>query len=63
MYSPKIQVIEKFFLETVFTSVVGCAGSHCCMGFSLGTASRGYSLVLVHGLLIAEGSFVVEHRL
>ena len=27
-------------------------GLHCCLGFSLVTVSRGYSLVAVHGLLI-----------
>ena len=32
-------------------------------GLSLVVASRGYSLVVVHGLLIAEASFVAEHRL
>ena len=30
------------------------------MGFSLGAASRGYSLVAVCGLLIAVASFVVS---
>ena len=32
-------------------------------GLSLGVASRGYSLVVVHGLLTAEASFVAEHGL
>ena len=32
-------------------------------GLSLLVASRGYSLVKVHGLLIAMASLVVEHRL
>ena len=30
------------------------------IGFSVVTASRGYSLVVVHGLLIEVASFVVE---
>ena len=32
-------------------------------GLSLAVASRGYTLVVVHGLLIAEASFVAEHWL
>ena len=32
-------------------------------GFSLVSASRGYSLVAVHWLLIVEASLVVEHGL
>ena len=38
-------------------------GLCCCAGFSLAAASGGYSLVAVHGLLIAVASLVVEHRL
>ena len=37
-------------------------GLCCCMGFSLVVASRGYSLVAGHGLLIAVAS-LVEHGL
>ena len=33
------------------------------MGFSLVAASGGYSLVVVHGLLIVVASFVMEHGL
>ena len=33
------------------------------MGFSLVVASRSYSLVAVHGLLIAMASPLAEHRL
>ena len=33
------------------------------MGFFLVAASRGYSLVAVHRLLIAVASLVAEHRL
>ena len=33
------------------------------MGFSLVVASRGSSLVVVHGLLIAVASLVTEHEL
>ena len=38
-------------------------GVHCCTGFFLVVVSRGYSLVVVQGLLIAVASLVVEHRL
>ena len=33
----------------------------CCEGFSLVVVSRGYSLFVVHGLLIAVASLVAEH--
>ena len=33
------------------------------LGLSLVAASRGYSLVAVHGFLTAVASFVVEHGL
>ena len=36
-------------------------GLLCCRSFSLVVANRGYSLVVVGGLLIAVASFVVEH--
>ena len=35
----------------------------CCVWFSLIAGSWGYCLLLVHGLLIAVASLVVEHRL
>ena len=38
-------------------------GLHCCVDFSLVVASRGYSLVVVHELLIAVASFVAGHGL
>ena len=38
-------------------------GLHCRAGFSLVAASRGYSLVGVHGLLIAVTSLVEENGL
>ena len=33
---------------------------HRCVDFSLVSMSRGFSLVVVHGLLIAKASLVVE---
>ena len=45
-------------------SVYGCAGSlFLCAGFSLVAASRGYSLVVVHELLIAVVSLDGVHKL
>ena len=38
-------------------------GLHCCTGFSLAVASRGYSLVAMSELLIAVASLVAKHRL
>ena len=44
-------------------------GLHCCMDFSLVAGSRGYPLVVVHGLLIAVWLLLLgntasrEHRL
>ena len=38
-------------------------GLHCCTGFSLVAVSKGYTPVVVHGLLTAMASLVVEHRL
>ena len=42
------------------THIFGCAGSSCCMGFSLVAPSRGYCLGVVGGLL---ASLIVEHGL
>ena len=36
-------------------------GLHCCLGFSLVAASRGYSLVALCSLLTAMASLVGEH--
>ena len=38
-------------------------GLCCCEGVSLAAVSRGYSLVVVHGLLTVVASFAVEHGL
>ena len=47
-----------------FLSVYGCAGSLLlCAGFSLIAASRGYSLVVAHELLIAVDSLAGVHKL
>ena len=38
-------------------------GLWCCIGFSLVSARRGYSLLVVLGLLIVLASLVAEHEL
>ena len=43
--------------------IFGCAGSHCCAGFSLVVASGSCSLVVVHGLPIAVDSLAAKHGL
>ena len=43
--------------------IFGCAGSSLMLRLSLVVASRGYSLVAVHGLLIVVAFLVAEHRL
>ena len=50
---------HSFFLSIyVFLSMLSFC---CCAGFSLVVASRGYTLVVVRGLLIVVASLVAEH--
>ena len=53
------------FLIILYLSVffLAALGLHCCPIFSLVVESRGYSLVMVHGPLIAVASLVAGHRL
>ena len=44
----------------LFLAVLGLC---CCIGFSLVSVIRGYSLTVVHGLLTEVASLVAEHRL
>ena len=47
-----------FFIIFIF----GCTGSSLiCTGFFLAVVSRGYSLAVMHGLLIVVASLAVEH--
>ena len=48
-----------FFVN--YLLIFGCAGSSLLTGFSLVATSGGYSLVAMHGLLIAVASLIVEH--
>ena len=51
----------KTFLKSVNFD---CAGPCCCTGFSLVAESKGYSLVVAQGLLIAKASIIiVDHEL
>ena len=60
-FYPSVHTLKQcVFLYHLFLAVLGL---HCCMGFSLVAASSSYSLVAVHGLLIAVASLVVKHRL
>ena len=55
-----------FFLKSFiynFIYLLAVLGLHCCTGFSLAVASRGYSLVAMSELLIAVASLVAKHRL
>ena len=45
---------------SLFLTVLGLC---CCMGFSRVAVSGGYSLAVVHGLLISMASLVTEHGL
>lgn len=47
----------------LFTFILGCVGSCCCVGFSLVVGSRNYSLVAACRLLNASGFSCLEHRL
>ena len=49
-----------FLIKKIFMAVLGPLAA---LGLSLVAESRGYSLVVVHGLLIAAASLVMEHRL
>ena len=45
---------KKLFIYLLFAVL----GLRCCLGFSLVAASRGYSLVAEHGLLIVVASLL-----
>ena len=50
-----------FSASTTLFFFLAVQGLHCHVGFSLVSVNGGFSLV--HGLLIAMGSFVLKHRL
>ena len=47
----------------IYLFIFGCAGFLLLLRVSLVVATRGYSLVAVHGLLIVVASLTVEHEL
>ena len=56
--SPK-QALKQFLFIFLLLAVLALC---CYIGFSLDTESWGYSLVVLHGLLIVTASLVVKHR-
>ena len=56
--------VPKFFNIILFIYfILALLGLHCCVSFSLVVVSRGYSLVVVCGLLITMASLVAEYGL
>ena len=53
-------LLQILFFYDLFLAVLGLL---CCMGFSPLSASRGYCLAVLLGLLIAVDSLVAEHGL
>ena len=58
MHRTKISQHNFFFKDCAFFTVLGL---HYRVIFSLGVASKCFSLVAVHWLLIVVASFVAEH--
>ena len=55
--------MEVLGLLFIYLCILAVLGRRCCVGFSRVAASKGYSLVATHGLLIVVASLVLEHRL
>ena len=51
------------FICLFYLFIFGCAGSLLLHGLSLAAVRRGYSLVVMCGLLVALASLVVGHGL
>ena len=60
--SKKIHTILLLYIYIYFFFSFGCAGSSLLLRLSLDAVSEGYSLVAVHGPLIAVVSLAVEHQ-
>ena len=54
--------ISYLYFFFFFPFLMDVLAFHCCVGFSLVEANRGYSLVVMCGLLIAMASLVLEHE-
>ena len=61
-YAVTISLLIVLFLK-IYLFIFGCAGSLLLQGLSLVTASGSCSLAVVHRLLIALASVVVEYGL
>ena len=61
METKSLALEGRFFFVTYFFSAV--PGLVAASGFSLVAVSRGYTVVVLHRLLVAAASFVAEHRL
>ena len=60
----KLSSLKHHTSKTIFIYLfMAVLGLHCCRGFSLGVRSKGYSQVVVCGILIATASFATEHGL
>ena len=53
--------LENLYFIYLCISLLAVLGLHCCAGFSLVVVSRGCSLIVVCGLLIAVASLAAEH--
>ena len=60
-----LQILITFWWDFFFFNlfILGFAGSLLLCRFFSSCGKRGYSLVVMHRLLIAEASLVAEHRL
>ena len=55
--------ISYLYFFFFFPFLMDVLAFHCCAGFSLVEANRGYSLLQSNGVFMAVSSLVVEHRL
>ena len=59
---PSLVTLFKIIILFIYL-FLAILGLHCFVVFSLVAASSGYSLAVVHGLLIAVASLAAEHGL
>ena len=59
-FGPQVYAFKKIYIILLISLfILAVLGLHCCTGFSLGTVSRGYSLLAVQRLLIVMASLVL----
>ena len=56
-------ILEREFIFNFIYLFLAVLGLHCCSGFSLVAASKGYSLVTMLEFLIVVAPLAAEHRL